>query len=254
MESNPNLESSAPACAGRADFVTTNWSVVLQAGNGEIHQATAALERLCQRYWYPLYAFVRRRGCNPHDAEDLTQSFFAYLLEKETLKKASRERGRFRSFLLASMNNFATNEWNKRRALKRGGQCQMVSLDEATAEGLYRNEPVDSLTPEKLFERRWAFTLMELVLARLREEYVTGGKATLFDQLASGLTYEVSPDQCAQLAAALEMNENGVRVALLRLRRRFGDLLRSEIAHTVSHPEEVDAEIRDLFAAISQPD
>ena len=252
MGQKSDLEALAPISDRRADFSTTNWSVVLQAGNGDVLQASVALERLCQRYWYPLYAFVRRRGCNPHDAEDLTQSFFAYLLEKETLKKVRREKGRFRSFLLASMTNFATSEWNKRRASKRGGRFQVISLDLETAEGWYRSEPAAALTPEKLFDRRWAFTLMELVLARLKTEYELNGKARLFAELSGSLTSEVTPGQCAEWKRSLGMSENAITVALHRLRRRFGELLRSEIAHTVAQPEEVDAEIRELFAALSQ--
>ena len=233
------------------DFSTTNWSVVLEAGRTDVKRATAALEHLCGRYWYPVYMFVRRRGSNHHEAEDLTQAFFAHLLEKETLKKVSRQKGKFRSFLLASVANFLTNEWDKRQSLKRGGQSQIISLDEMAAEELYNHEPDGSLTPEKLFERRWAFTLVDQVLARLKTEYVAADKATLFAKLEPGLTGEINPGLYAEWAAALDMSEGAVRVAVHRFRRRFGELLRSEIAHTVATPEEVDEEIRHLFAAIA---
>jgi RNA polymerase sigma-70 factor (ECF subfamily) len=197
--------------------------------------------------------FFRRRGFSPPDAEDLTQSFFAFLLEKEALKKVDPAKGKFRSFLLASLTNYLANEWDKRHTLKRGGQREVVSLDEAAAEGIYLSEPVESLTPEKLFERRWARALVDQVLARLKQEYALGGKATLFAWLEPSLTGELSAEALASCAVHLTMSEGAVKVALHRLRRRFGELLRSEIAHTVSSPEEIDDEIRQLFAAIASP-
>jgi len=232
-------------------FSTTHWSVVQGAGQSDLAGVTAALERLCRTYWYPIYAFVRRRGSDPHEAEDLTQAFFAFLLEKDTLKKVDRQKGKFRTFLLAALTNFLNNEWDKRQTLKRGGQFQIISLDEAAAEGLYLREPTDSLTPEKLFERRWASTVVEQVLARLKQEYVEGGKADLFAKLESALTGEVGTGVYAEWAAALGASEGAVKVALHRMRRRFGELLRSEVAHTVSGSEQIDDEIRHLFAAIA---
>ncbi len=236
---------------GKADnFTTTNWSVVLAAGQTDYGRAAAALERLCRKYWYPIYAFIRRRGSDGHEAEDLTQAFFTHLLEKETLKRVNRQKGKFRSFLLAAVTNFLANEWDKKQTLKRGGQSQIVSLDEMAAEELYSHEPAGSLTPEKLFERRWAFTLVDQVLARLKEECIAADRAKLFAKLEPGLTGEINPGLYAEWAAALGMSEGAVRVAVHRFRRRFGELLRSEIAHTVATPEEVDEEIRHLFAAI----
>jgi RNA polymerase sigma factor (sigma-70 family) len=232
-------------------FSTTHWSVVLGAGQNNLAGAAGALERLCRTYWYPIYAFIRRRGSDRHEAEDLTQAFFAHLLEKETLKKADRQKGKFRSFLLASLTNFLTNEWDKRQTLKRGGRREIISLDGDATEALYCREPVESLVPEKLFDRHWALTLVEQVLKRLNREYTAADKADLFTRLESGLTQEVTPGLYAGWAAALTMNEGAVKVALHRLRRRFGELLRSEIAHTVSSPEEVDDELRYLFTAIS---
>jgi RNA polymerase sigma factor (sigma-70 family) len=232
-------------------FSTTHWSVVLGAGQNNLTAAAVALERLCRIYWYPIYAFIRRRGSSQHDAEDLTQGFFAHLLEKETLKKVDRQKGKFRSFMLAALTNFLNNEWDKQQTLKRGGKIQIISLDETRAEELYSREPVESLTPEKLFERRWAFTLVERVLARLKQEYATANKLKLFEKLERGLTREVTQDVCAGWAAALVMSEGAVKVALHRLRRRYGELLRGEIAHTVATPEELDEEIRHLCASIS---
>src|SRR5947208_2084841 len=158
-------------------FPITHWSIVLAASADDFARATAALERLCRTYWYPIYAFIRRRGSQQHDAEDLTQAFFAFLLERDTLKKVNRTKGKFRTFLLAALANFLANEWDKSRTLKRGGQRQLISLDETVAEELYRHEAVESLTPEKLLERRWAKALIEQVLARLQQEYAAGGKA-----------------------------------------------------------------------------
>jgi RNA polymerase sigma-70 factor (ECF subfamily) len=232
-------------------FSTTHWSVVLGAGQNDLAQATVALERLCRTYWYPIYAFIRRRGSSPHDAEDLTQGFFAQLLEKKTLKKVDRQKGKFRTFMLAALTNFLNNEWDKQQTLKRGGKRQIISLDETRAEELYSREPVESLTPEKLFERRWASTVVERVLARLKQEYATADKLKLFEKLEHGLTGEVTQDVCAGWAAALAMSEGAVKVALHRLRRRYGELLRGEIAHTVATPEELDEEIRHLCAAMA---
>lgn len=231
-------------------FPTTQWSVVLEAGTGDLLLAAAALERLCCNYWHPVYAFVRYRGQSPHDAEDTTQSFFAFLLEKETLKKVDREKGKFRSFLLAGLNNFLTNQWDKQRVLKRGGGRKIISLDD-TAEAAYIKEPVDQLSPEKFFERQWAMTLVNHVLARLKQEYDKGERIKLFARLEPELTRESNPELYAAWAVELGLTEGALQVALHRLRRRFGELLRSEIAHTVARPEDVDDEIRQLVSAIA---
>jgi|ERR1022692_180772 RNA polymerase sigma-70 factor (ECF subfamily) len=232
-------------------FSTTHWSVVLGAGQDNLAAASVALERLCRIYWYPIYAFIRRRGSNQHDAEDLTQGFFAQLLEKETLKKADRQKGKFRTFMLAALTNFLNNEWDKQQTLKRGGKIQIISLDETKAEELYSREPIESLTPEGLFERRWALTLVQRVFAKLKQEYATANKLKLFEKLEHGLTREATQDVCAEWAAALAMSEGAVKVSLHRLRRRYGELLRGEIAHTVATPEELDEEIRHLCVFIS---
>lgn len=249
-----NLPSTDVSCFGydkAAAFSTTHWSVVLTAGQDNLEGAAVALEQLCRKYWHPIYAFIRRRGSGPHEAEDLTQGFFAHLLEMETLKKADQRKGKFRTFLLAALTKFLSNEWDKRQTLKRGGRSQIISLDEAQAEELYHLEPVEPASPEKLFDRRWAATLLDGVLARLREEYRAGGKSELLTQLEPGLTQEAAPGRYADWSRALGMSEGAVRVALHRMRRRFGELLREEIAQTVASPAEVDEEIRHLFEAIS---
>lgn len=232
-------------------FSTTHWSVVLGAGQDNPALAAGALERLCRTYWFPIYAFIRRRGSSQHDAEDSTQAFFAHLLEKESFKKLDRQKGKFRSFMLAALTNFLNNEWDKRQTWKRGGKIQIISLDETRAEELYNREPVDSLTPEKLFERRWAVALVERVFAGLKQEYAAANKSKLFATLEHGLTREIAQDVCAEWAAALAMSEGAVKVALHRLRRRYGELLREEIAHTVTTPEELDEEIRHLCAVMA---
>lgn len=232
-------------------FATTHWSVVLGAGHTDFAGAPAALEELCRNYWYPLYVFIRRRGSDPQEAEDLTQAFFAFLLEKKTLKKVDRRKGKFRSFLLAALTNFLNNEWDKRRTRKRGGHHLIISLDDMAAEDRYCREPADPLTPERLFERRWASTLLELVLNRLKREHSCGAKAELFATLQAGLTGEIGAGTYAVWASTLGMSNGAVKVALHRLRRRFGQLLRAEIARTVTNSAEVDEEIRHLFAAVA---
>jgi RNA polymerase sigma factor (sigma-70 family) len=251
QDSSLALEDTHAEDARGGQFPATHWSLVLSAGAHDGVRAAAALERLCRTYWPPIYAFVRRRGYDQHAAEDLTQDFFAFLLDQQALKKVDRSKGKLRSFLLASLTHFLANEWDKRQTLKRGGRRQILSLDEAQAEGLYLREPVESLTPEKLFERRWATALLGQVLARLKQEHLNAGKAALFTQLEPALTREVPAGWYAASAAHLAMTEGAIKVALHRMRRRFGELLRSEVAHTVSTPEEVDEEIRCLFAAVA---
>ena len=235
---------------GSADFTTTQWSVVLDARHNDPRRARAALEHLCSRYWYPLYAFVRRRGHSAEDAEDLTQAFFAHLLGNDGLSRADRTRGLFRTFLLSSLVNFLSDQWDRHQAAKRGGGHRIVSWDAMTADELYRHEPLDSFTPEKLFERRWAFTVIQEALSRLRQEAEAAGKTALFEVLEPCLTGEVAPGFYADTAAKLGTTEGSVRVNLHRLRRRLGDLLRKEIAQTVSAPDEVRSEIQRLFDAL----
>ncbi len=232
-------------------FRTTRWTVIAAAGCADPVRSAAALEELCRKYWYPIYAFVRRRGAEPFEAEDLTQSFFQFVLEREALKHADRRRGKFRTFLLTTLTNFLRNEWDRRTTMKRGGGQPVLSLDELEPEERYRLEPVDKLTPEKLFERRWALTLLEQVLTRLQLEYRDTGREEVFGVLEPALTGEVSQELYATAQCVLGISSGAARVAVHRLRRRFGELLRAEIAQTVSGPFEVEEEIRHLFAAIA---
>jgi RNA polymerase sigma factor (sigma-70 family) len=230
-------------------FTTTNWSVVLEAGQIDSPRAKAALEKLCQRYWYPLYAFIRRRGHDPHEAKDLTQSFFVHLLTHEALTGLDRNKGLFRSFLLTVLTHFLNDEWDRQQAAKRGGGHQIVSWDNLSAEEMYLHEPVESSSPESSFDRQWAITLVRHALLQLRREYAAADKKELFDQLERCLTGAISPGFYAEAAERLKMNSGAVRVALHRLRRRLGQLLREEVARTVRRPEDIEEEIRCLFGS-----
>lgn len=225
--------------------------MVLSAGQNHSPEAARALETLCQVYWYPLFAYVRRTGRQVADAEDLTQAFFARLLEKDWLAEADRERGRFRSFLLGSLKHFLANEWDKAQARKRGGGCHLVSLDAQTADRRLQQEPADAATPETAFDRRWALTLLSTVLDRLGKDYAQGGKTRLFEQLKGTLEGDRSEISYARLAQELALSEGAVRVAAHRLRRRYRELLREEISQTVSSPDEVEDEWRHLLQALS---
>ena len=230
---------------------TTHWSVVLNAGQAASAEAAMALEQLCRTYWYPLYAFVRRKGHGPHDAQDLTQAFFARLLEKNYVAQADRERGRFRTYLLAALSHFLADEWDKARRLKRGGDREIISFDAASAEERYRLEPIDQLDAAKLYERRWVTTLFDKVLARLEQEFRDSGKGGLFDQLKGSLLAEETGLSYAELGAQLGMKEDAVKQAVHRMRRRYRELFREEIAQTVAGPGEVEDELKYLFAVLS---
>ncbi len=232
-------------------FPTTHWSVVLAAHDTESPEADAALAELCRTYWYPLYAFIRRKGHNPHDAEDLTQAFFARLLEKNYVAQADRERGRFRTYLLAALTHFLADEWDKARRLKRGGGREIISFDAASAEERYRLEPIDQLDAAKLYERRWVTTLFDRVLARLEEEFHDSGKGELFNCLKNSLLAEAGGSSYAQLGARLDLKEDAVKQAVHRMRRRYRELFREEIAQTVAGPGEVEEELKHLFAVLS---
>jgi len=231
-------------------FAETHWSVVLSAGRGDDTRSREALARLCQTYWYPLYAFVRRHGHSPEDAQDLTQGFFAHLLEHHALAKAHPAKGRFRSWLLASLRHFLANEQARASAQKRGGGRTPISLDAASAETRYGLEPADHATPDRLFERNWALTLLEEVLKRLRAEQADAGKLAQFEQLEDCLMGELPAPRYAELAARLGASQEALRMTVSRLRRRYRDLLRAEIAHTVSTPAEIDEEIRHLLGVL----
>jgi RNA polymerase sigma factor (sigma-70 family) len=244
-----NAQSSSP---GPARFRTTHWSLVLAAGRRSSPDARDALAALCQVYWYPLYAYVRRQGHSPSDAQDLTQAFFARLLEKNVADKADPTRGKFRSFLLASLNHFLAKEWRRACAQKRGGGRIALSLDLAAGEHRYTLEPAHELTAEKIYQRRWALTLIEQTLAKLRDEFAGRGKLDLFEHLKPYLGGDESTVPYGQIAASLGKTEGAVKVAVHRLRQRCRELLRAEIAQTVSTPQEVDDEVRDLFEAVAR--
>ena len=247
----PGFDQEHGGVASVQSFVTTHWSVVLAARDTASPESDAALAELCRTYWYPLYAFVRRKGHSPHDAQDLTQAFFARLLEKNYVAQADRERGRFRTFLLAALNHFLADEWDKARRLKRGGGREIISFDAASAEERYRLEPIDQLDAAKLYERRWVTTLFDQVLARLEQEFRDSGKGGLFDQLKGSLLAEEPGLSYAEVGARLSLTESVVKQAVHRMRRRYRELFREEIAQTVAGPGEVEDELKHLFAVLS---
>ncbi len=236
---------------GAEQFALTRWTTVLRAARGGPHpRATEALAELCRVYWYPLYAFIRRRGHDTHEAEDLTQEFFARLVEKNYLKDVDPGKGKFRSFLLTALKHFLANEWDRKQTRKRGGGQVIVPLDELRAHSRHGTEPAHELTPEKLYERQWALTVLEHVLAQLRQEYAAAGKAALFDECKELLTGGEASRTYAHAGVELAMTENAVKVAVHRLRRRFRQRLREEIAHTVASPEDINEEIHYLLRCL----
>ncbi|MBM3881987.1 MAG: sigma-70 family RNA polymerase sigma factor [Verrucomicrobia bacterium] len=236
--------------AGAAAFATTHWSVVLAAEEAHAPQAAAALEQLCRTYWYPLYAYVRRQGHSPADAQDLTQDFFAHLLARDFPRGATPERGKFRSFLLAALRHFLVDRHRHDAAAKRGGSQRTVSLDDSRAEERFRLEPQHELTPEKLYEREWARTLLERAQARLREEYVAAGKSELFERLRAFPLAERSSCTFEQAARELDLTGSALKSAAHRLRARYRQLVREEVVHTVADPTELNEEARHLIAVI----
>jgi len=235
---------------GDPQFHTTHWSLIVAAAGESGETTHAALEELCQAYWYPLYAFIRRRGHSPDDARDLTQEFFATLLEKGYLTDADPERGRFRAFLLTAAARFVAKERDKAAAKKRGGGKKVLSLDFADGESRYLQEPAHDWTPERIFERRWALTLLERTLARMRQEHEAAGKLPLFDVLKVFLTGESGAPPLRQAAEQLETTEGAVKVAVHRLRQNYRDLLRAEIAQTIAATQDVDDELAILLTAL----
>jgi RNA polymerase sigma factor (sigma-70 family) len=226
--------------------------VVLAVGQSSNPEANAALEKLCLAYWYPLYVYVRRRGYSPEDAQDLTQSFFERLLERDLLADLRPAGARFRSFLLHTMKNLLASEWTRIHAAKRGGANTILSLEELTPETHYREEAVDTVSPDVAFERRWAHAVLQHALNRLRQEQVAAGKGDLFNSLADSLTGAAPSQPHAQLAQQLGTTEAAVKMAIHRLRQRFGELLRLEVAQTVVTPAEIDEELRHLLSVLAQ--
>ncbi len=231
---------------GPALFVTTHWSVVLAAGLNESDVAGHALEQLCRTYWYPLYVYTRRRGYGVEEAKDLTQEFFFRLIQKNYLGDVVQGKGRFRYFLLAALKHFLADEWDKATTQKRGGGHFIIPLDELNPEDRYHLEPRDDETPERAFERRWALTLLEIAIARLREEFQLAGKAASFDELKVFITGDRPDLSYAEVAARLGTTEAATKMTVTRMRQRYRALLRAEIANTVQDTAEVDAELREL--------
>jgi DNA-directed RNA polymerase specialized sigma24 family protein len=230
-------------------FQATRWTVVLTAARNDGPASAEALQKLCAAYWYPLYAFIRKRGYTHAEAEDLTQGFFERLVEKEVLADLSRDGGRFRCFLLAAVKRFLANHWKWGQAQKRGGGKIVISIDETT-DTRWQMDLMEQATPETLFERQWALAVLDRVYARLRDEYQAAGKGAIFDSLEDCLSGSRERQVYSEARKTLKMNEAALRVAAHRLRHRYGELLRSEIATTVSTPSEIDEELQYLIAAI----
>ena len=222
--------------------------MVVTAGHSDTPRARDALAKLCQTYWFPLYAFVRRLGHDPHDAQDFTQEFFARLLQKDYLRSAAQEKGRFRTFLLVALKRFLANEWDRQRAQKRGGGAVVLSIDQEKAESRFAAEPAHALQPDVLFDRHWAMTLLERTLARLQDEYLSSGRAKLFELLRGCLARDESALPYAEIATRLNLTEAAVKMAVQRLRARYREILRAEITDTVATPDVVEEEIRHLFS------
>jgi RNA polymerase sigma-70 factor (ECF subfamily) len=248
--------SASNALAGNAGdgdiFATTHWSVVLAAGRSGLPLADRALEELCGTYWYPLYAYVRRHGHSKEDAEDLTQDFFASFLARNYLEGVSSEKGRFRAFLLAALKHFLANEWDKSQRQKRGAGLTPISLDWQDADARYQIDPADLLSPDKLYDRVWAMTLLEQVISRLRDECAAERKGKVFDELKPFLMAGQNAIPYAEAAARLGLNDGAARVAVHRLRKRYRELLREEISQTLSDPADIEEELRALFRAFGE--
>jgi RNA polymerase sigma-70 factor (ECF subfamily) len=246
-----NERSDRPEAPGGAGdyFATTRWTVVVSAGKQDSPHAQQALEELCETYWYPLYVYVRRQGQSKEDAEDLTQGFFARFLRKNYIETLDSNRGKFRAYLLASLKHFLASEWEHARRQKRGGDAVHLSLDWQTAEARYQGERADHLSPDRIYDREWALTLLERVIQRLKEECRAEGKERLFEELKGALTAD--RDRVGREAATkLGMQEGALRVAVHRLRRRYRELLREEIAQTLADKAQVDEELRALQEAL----
>jgi DNA-directed RNA polymerase specialized sigma24 family protein len=253
VQGNPVLpsdrESEKPA---PRIFATTHWSMVMSAGEDDSTPARRALETLCRGYWYPIYVYVRRKGHGPEDAKDLTQEFFSQLIAKDQLRLADREKGKFRNFLLATLDYFLAREWSRAHRQKRGGQFKFTSLDQQSPEERYRLEPRENDTPEKIFLRQWALTVLKQTMNALEGECGANGKGHLFREVRNLLSGERDGEAYVEISQRLGMTAGAARVAVHRLRKRYGELLRSEIAQTVSGPEEIDDEMRYLLTVLSQ--
>jgi RNA polymerase sigma-70 factor (ECF subfamily) len=247
------MKASDSSMGGEANqFHTTRWTLVMASAHDQSQAGQAAFAALCRTYWYPLYAFARRRGHSPADAQDLTQGFFLHVLENRALSQVDQLKGKFRSFLLACFQNHLSVEMQRANRLKRGGQCEFVSLDLETAENRYRLEPIDFLTPEKIFEGRWALTLLEDAMAALRRVYVARGKESVFNVLKAfiGIAESTPGPSYEEAAKALDIGVGTVKTLIHRLRRHYLELVREEVARTVSDPSEIEGEIHALCDAL----
>lgn len=244
--------NSGPDAGVAGQFATTHWSVVLLAGENNSTQAVEALEKLCRTYWYPLYAFVRREGHSPEEAADLTQELFSRLLADNSFARVSRSKGKFRSFLLAAMKHLLANEWHRSQTQKRGGGAVHFSLDAFAAEDRYQLDPPDASTAETIFDQRWAEALVDSVTSRLQAEFTTADMAGRFEALKVFLLVDEEPASYAQTAQKLGLTESAVKSAIHRMRQRYGELLRTEIANTVTNPLEMEEELRHFVAVLSR--
>lgn len=233
-------------------FPTTHWSVVVEAVDQADPEGLRALEYLCQSYWYPLYAYVRRKGYAPADAEDLTQEFFARFVHKNYLSSVDKKKGCFRSFLVASLEHFLAKEWNRAHRVKRGGRFSFISFDEEMAERRYDSEPREEASAEALYDRSWALVLLEKAMDRLKKEYTEAGKGEVFEQLRGFLSADREDQKYAEAAARLQVSQGAARVAVHRLRARYGAILRETVAETLVRPDEIDAELKYLLSAVGQ--
>ena len=246
-----NVQKNHLSRHSQARFATTHWSIVLAAGDKADSHCVMALQTLCRTYWYPLYAYIRHQGYGPQDAEDLIQSFFVFLLEKNRLESLVQDKGKFRSFLLTALNHFRVDQWKKGQSHKRGGGRSHLSLNIKDAETRYAHEPVDTTTPEKLFEINWAVTLLNTVFNTLQQEYQAKEQGKLFEKLNFCLTGQRSTLPYTQLATQLDLSEANIKVTIHRLRKRYRELLRQQVAHTVATSEEVEEELRSLFKVLA---
>jgi RNA polymerase sigma factor (sigma-70 family) len=251
MHVNGHASETVCAQSGGGAFVTTHWTEVARAGQTTSPQSLAALEQLCRQYWYPLYAYVRRQGHPHEDAQDLTQEFFARLLERKSLRLADRNRGRFRTFLLTSLKHFLINDRHKANRQKRGGGLRVISLDAEQTETRFQAEPADRYSPDKAFDRHWAMVLLERVLDQLEDEFTAGRRGEVFGALKPFLTMEQGQSSYAELGAKFGLTEASLKVTVHRLRRRYRELFREEIGRTLDDPQAIDEEMQELFAALS---
>jgi len=247
-----NRESDKSPLHNNKDFQTTQWSLILHAAQHESPESQAALAALCEAYWFPLYAYARRRTKDQHTAQDLTQGFFAHLLDKRTLAKTDSKRGRFRSFLLTAFKNYMANEWHKAHSEKRGGHRQTVSLDFTRGETRFRIEPAISVSPDRAFDRQWVMTVLDRVLDQLRKELCDRGQADAFEELKGTLTEQTTASQYQSIAQKLDMTPAGAKQAAYRLRQRYRQLFRDEVSRTVEDDSEMEDEISRLLAALAE--